>query len=64
LVAFAPNVILVSSGSALAALQNVTRTTPIVFVSVTDPVGAGYVTSLARAGGNTTGFTLFEYGTS
>src|SRR5262249_24569454 len=36
----------------------------IVFVSVTDPVGAGYVTSLARPGGNTTGFTLFEYGTS
>jgi ABC-type uncharacterized transport system substrate-binding protein len=55
---------LVSSGSALAALQNVTRTVPVVFVSVSDPVGAGYVASLARPGANTTGFTLFEYGTS
>ena len=64
LVALGPDVILVSSGSALAALQNVTRTVPIVFVSVSDPVGAGYVASLARPGANTTGFTLFEYGTS
>src|SRR5215467_9180540 len=64
LVAFAPDVILVSSGSALAVLQNVTRTVPIVFVSVSHPVGAGYVASLARPGANTTGFTLFEYGTS
>src|SRR5215510_5391924 len=64
LVALAPDVILVSSGSALAVLQNVIRTVPIVFVSVSDPVGAGYVASLARPGGNTTGFTLFEYGTS
>ena len=64
LVASVPDVILVSSGSALAALQSVTRTVPIVFVSVTDPVGAGYIASLARPGGNTTGFTLFEYGTS
>jgi ABC-type uncharacterized transport system substrate-binding protein len=64
LVALAPDVILVSSGSALSVLQNVTRTVPIVFVSVSDPVGAGYVASLARPGGNTTGFTLFEYGTS
>jgi putative ABC transport system substrate-binding protein len=64
LVALAPDVILVSSGSALAALQSVTRTVPIVFVSVSDPVGAGYVASLARPGANTTGFTLFEYGTS
>jgi len=53
-----------SSGSALAALQNATRTVPIVFVNVTDPVGAGYVASLSRPGANTTGFTLFEYGTS
>jgi len=59
LVALAPDVILVSSGSALAALQSVTRSVPIVFVSVSDPVGAGYVASLARPGG-----TLFEYGTS
>ena len=64
LVALAPDVILVTSGSALAALQNATRTVPIVFVGVTDPVGAGYVASLARPGANTTGFTLFEYGTS
>ncbi len=63
-VALAPDVILVSSGSALAVLQNVTRTVPIVFVSVSDPVGAGYVASLARPGANTTGFSLFEYGTS
>jgi putative ABC transport system substrate-binding protein len=64
LVNLAPDVILVSSGSALAVLQNVTRTVPIVFLSVSDPVGAGYVASLARPGANTTGFTLFEYSTS
>jgi putative ABC transport system substrate-binding protein len=64
LVALAPDVILVASGSALAAMQNATRTVPIVFVSVTDPVGGGYVASLARPGANITGFTLFEYGTS
>jgi putative ABC transport system substrate-binding protein len=57
LVGLAPDVILVSSGSALAALQNATRTVPIVFVNVSDPVGAGYVASLARPGNNTTGFT-------
>jgi putative tryptophan/tyrosine transport system substrate-binding protein len=64
LVALTPDVILVSSGSALAALQNATRTVPIVFVNVSDPVGAGYVVSLARPGANTTGFTLFEYSIS
>jgi putative tryptophan/tyrosine transport system substrate-binding protein len=64
LVALAPDVILVSSGSALAAVQNATRTVPIVFVNVGDPVGGGYVASLARPGGNTTGFTLWEWGTS
>jgi putative tryptophan/tyrosine transport system substrate-binding protein len=64
LVALAPDVILVSSGSALAALQNATRSVPIVFVNVTDPVGGGYVASLARPGANITGFTLFEYGMS
>src|SRR5262245_522826 len=63
-VALAPDVILVGSGSALAALQNATRTVPIVFVSVSDPVGGGYVASLARPGANITGFTLFEWGTS
>jgi putative tryptophan/tyrosine transport system substrate-binding protein len=46
-------------------VQNATRcAVPIVFVNVTDPVGAGYVASLARPGANTTGFTLFEYGSS
>jgi ABC-type uncharacterized transport system substrate-binding protein len=50
LVALAPDVILVSSGSALAAVQNATRTVPIVFVNVGDPVGGGYVASLARPG--------------
>jgi ABC-type uncharacterized transport system substrate-binding protein len=64
LISLAPDVILVSSGSALSALQNATRTVPIVFVNVTDPVGGGYVANLARPGGNITGFTLFEYGTS
>jgi putative ABC transport system substrate-binding protein len=64
LAALAPDVILVTSGSALAALQNATRTVPIVFASVSDPVGAGYVASLARPGGNTTGFSLFEYSIS
>jgi putative ABC transport system substrate-binding protein len=64
LVALAPDVVLVSSGSALAALQNATRAVPTVFVNVTDPVGAGYVQSLARPGANTTGFTLFEYSLS
>jgi putative ABC transport system substrate-binding protein len=61
LVGLAPDVILVSSGSALAALQNATRTVPIVFVNVSDPVGADYVASLARPGNNTTEFTLFDY---
>ena len=61
LISLGPDVILVSSGSALAAVQKTTRTVPIVFVNVSDPVGAGYVASLARPGANTTGFTLFEY---
>jgi putative ABC transport system substrate-binding protein len=61
LISLGPDVILVSSGSALAAVQKATQTVPIVFVNVSDPVGAGYVTSLARPGANTTGFTLFEY---
>jgi ABC-type uncharacterized transport system substrate-binding protein len=62
LVALAPDVILASTSPAVAALQQVTRSIPIVFVIVIDPVGAGFVASLARPGGNTTGFTLFEYG--
>jgi putative ABC transport system substrate-binding protein len=64
LVALAPDGILVGGGSALAAVQTAPRTVPIVFVAVTDPVGAGYVASLARPGANMTGFTLFEYATS
>ena len=48
----------------VAALLEATRTVPIVFVAVIDPVGGGFVDSLARPGGNTTGFTLFEYGIS
>src|SRR5262245_49319833 len=47
-----------------AASQHATRTVPIVFTSVVDPVGGGFVDSLERPGGNTTGFTLFEYGLS
>ena len=64
LVALAPDVILAAGTVSVAALQRVTRTLPIVFVTVTDPVGAGFVDSLARPGGNTTGFTLFEYSLS
>ena len=61
LVALAPDVILAVTSSTVAALQQATRTVPIVFVGVIDPVGAGFVESLARPGGNTTGFTAFEY---
>jgi len=64
LVALAPDVILASASVSVAALQHTTRTVPIVFVNVIDPVGAGFVASLARPGGNATGFTLFEYSLS
>jgi putative ABC transport system substrate-binding protein len=64
LVALAPDVILTNGGSTVGAVQQATRTVPIVFVNVTDPVGGGYVASLARPGANATGFTLSEYGTS
>jgi putative ABC transport system substrate-binding protein len=64
LVALAPDGILATSTQAVAALQQATHTVPIVFVQVIDPVGAGMVASLARPGGNTTGFTVFEYGMS
>jgi putative ABC transport system substrate-binding protein len=64
LVALTPEVILVSASAAMGALQQTTRTVPIVFVNIIDPVGAGYVESLARPGGNVTGFTPFEYGLS
>src|SRR5262245_30179327 len=64
LVALAPDVILANASSPVIALQQATPTIPIVFVGVADPVGAGIVESLARPGGNATGFTLFEYGMS
>jgi putative ABC transport system substrate-binding protein len=64
LVALAPDVIATSGASYVAALQQATRTVPIVFAMATDPVGGGLVASLAKPGGNVTGFTLFEYGTS
>src|SRR5262252_7177579 len=61
LLALAPDVIMANSSASLAALLQATRTVPIVFTAVGDPVGAGYVDSLARPGGNATGFTVFEY---
>jgi putative ABC transport system substrate-binding protein len=61
LIALSPDVILASSTAAIAALFQMTRTVPIVFTTVADPVGAGFVDSLARPGGNITGFTLYEY---
>ena len=64
LVALAPNVILTATTPSTAALQQVTRTVPIVFAMGLDPVGADIVDSLARPGGNTTGFMQFEYSLS
>jgi putative ABC transport system substrate-binding protein len=64
LVALAPEVILAGGGTTVPLLLQATRTVPIVFVQVVDAVGAGYVNSLARPGGNATGFTSFEYGLS
>jgi putative ABC transport system substrate-binding protein len=65
LAALAPDVILAATGTAtVAPLLQATRTVPIVFALVIDPVGAGFVASLAQPGGNATGFTLFEYGMS
>jgi ABC-type uncharacterized transport system substrate-binding protein len=62
LVALAPDIILATTTPAAAALLQATRTIPIVFTVVADPVGAGFVDSLARPGGNATGFITFEYG--
>jgi putative ABC transport system substrate-binding protein len=62
LVALAPDVILTPGASTVGLLLQVTRTVPIVFTIVGDPVGAGFVESLARPGGNVTGFMSFEYG--
>jgi putative ABC transport system substrate-binding protein len=64
LVALAPDVVLASGSPVVGPLLQATRTVPIVFVQVVDPVGAGLVASLARPGGNATGFTAFEYGIS
>jgi putative ABC transport system substrate-binding protein len=57
----APDVILAGSGAAMPALIEATRSISIVFVQTVDPVGSGYVASLAKPGGNITGFTQFEY---
>jgi putative ABC transport system substrate-binding protein len=61
LVALAPDVILANAGSLVGALQQVTRTAPIVFVTTIDPVGGGWVRSLARPGTNATGFSYYEF---
>jgi putative ABC transport system substrate-binding protein len=65
LAALTPDVILAATGTTtVAPLLEATRTVPIVFVLLIDPVGAGFVSSLARPGGNATGFLMFEYGLS
>ncbi len=64
LAALAPDVMLTSGAIALAAVQQISHTIPVVFVNLIDPVSGGFVESLARPGGNATGFLLFEYGIS
>jgi putative tryptophan/tyrosine transport system substrate-binding protein len=64
LVALTPDVIVANTSPIVAAVQQATSTIPIVFVGVIDPVGGGFVSSLARPGGNMTGFAVFEYGIS
>jgi putative tryptophan/tyrosine transport system substrate-binding protein len=61
LTALAPELIFAAGGTSLGSLLQVTRTVPIVFAIVPDPVGSGFVNSLARPGGNATGFMQFEY---
>ena len=61
MVALAPDIVLASGTLAVTALQHISRTLPIVFAAVADPVGAGIVDSLAHPGGNATGFMLYEY---
>ena len=60
-IAFAPDVMMVAAGHTADAVQRVSRTVPVVLAQSIDPVGAGYVASLSRPGGNVTGFTQFEY---
>jgi putative ABC transport system substrate-binding protein len=64
LIALAPDVILATGGTTVTPLLQATRTVPIVFANVPDPVGSGFVESLARPGGNATGFMQFEYSLS
>lgn len=64
LAAFAPDAILAHGSTIMGPLQRATRTVPIVFVSVSDPIAGGFVESLARPGGNATGFTSTDYGMS
>src|SRR5256886_10101940 len=65
LVALAPDVLVAATGTAtVAPLLQATRTIPIVFVTVVDPVGSGFVASLAHPGGNATGFTIYEFSMS
>ena len=64
LLALGPDIILASGTLAVLALRRLTRTSPIVFAGVSDPVGAGLVDTLARPGGNVTGFMIFEYSVS
>jgi putative tryptophan/tyrosine transport system substrate-binding protein len=64
LVALAPDVVLAATSASVAALQQVSKTVPIVFAGVIDPVGAGFVNSMARPATNATGFTAFEYSIS
>jgi len=64
LLALRPDLIIVASAAALAPVLRITRTVPVVFVNVADPVGAGFVESLAQPGGNATGFMQFDYSLS